>query len=235
LHYFRSGKKVFKYIGIGIGVVLCGEICILITAGGNKYSPKYSFSSPSDYTDLFSDSARHKVSLRVTNLIRGRNPISEYVYDDRISIVVYKINVDASAVLDSILVQGFDFARRGLFKRYCALTAGQIKMSYACDSIDSVKKIIVSFYGDSLSRIFKNRNLVSVKMLLDKVGIQYEKNGRTDLEVEEYRPKGNKISIELTLLKHGDAVYFILISPTFNSNVDITDFSRTILDKKLFR
>jgi len=229
-------KKVFKYFGIGIGIIMAVEMCLLLVGfGSNEYAPTYSFSSPADYTDLFNDSAKHQVSLRVTNLIRGRNPISEYVYDDRISIVVYKINVHPSAPLDSLLAQGSEFARRGLLKRYCAVTAGQLKMFYRCDSIGLVEKIFISYYGDSVSHIFKNRNLVSLKMLLGKLKLQYDKKGQTDLEVEEDRQKNDIISTELTFLKQGDAVFFILISPTFNSNIDISGFSRKILNENFFR
>lgn len=229
-------KRVFKYLGITFGVIMSIEMCLLLIGFGSKeYAPTYSFSSPSDYTDLFNDSAKHKVSLYVTNLIKGRNPIAEYVYDDRISIVVYKINVHAGGVLDSLLVPGLDFARPGWFHRYCAVTPGQLKMSYRCDSVGLAKKIIVSFSGDSISRIFKNRNLLSVKMLLGGVAIQYEKKGLVDLEVEKYRSINDKISTELTFLKQGDAVFFILISPTFNSYIDSTGFSRKILNENFFR
>lgn len=168
-------------------------------------------------------------------MIKGRNLIAEYVYDDRLSIVVYKINVHAGEVLDSVLVQSLQFARPGWFHRYCAVTPGQLKISYRCDTVSPTKKIIVSFSGDSVSRIFKNRNLVSVKMLLGGLAIQYDKKGPVDLEVEKYRSINNKISAELTFLKRDDAVFLILISPTFNSDIDISGFSRKILNENFFK
>jgi hypothetical protein len=142
------------------------EFCLLlIPIGSSKYFPTYSFSSPSYYTDLFNDSAAHQVSLHVTNVIRGRNPISEYIYDDRISIVVHKIDVPASVELDSLLVPSLDRGQLGFFQQYSALNPGQLKMSYRRDSVGLVKKIVVSFSGDSISRLFKNRNLISLKIL----------------------------------------------------------------------
>jgi hypothetical protein len=229
-------KRTFKYLGITFGIAMAVEMCLLLIGfGNNKYVPTYSFSSPPDYTDLFNDSARHKISLHVTNLIKGRNPIAEYVYDDRISIVVYKINVPVDAPIDSLLAQGYESARRGLLKRYCAVTAGQLKMFYRCDSIGLVEKIFISYYGDSVRRIFKNRNLMSVKMLLGGLAIQYEEKGLVDLEVEKDRQKKGKIPTELTFLKQGDAVFLILSSPTFNGSIDISGFSREILNENFFR
>jgi len=46
-----------------------------------------SFTSPDDYKDLFNDSAKHKMVLYATNVIKGKNPISEYTYDERHSVV----------------------------------------------------------------------------------------------------------------------------------------------------
>jgi hypothetical protein len=109
-------SRSLKIIGYCIGLVLLIELVTLLFFSHHSRGSTVSFTSPDDYTDLFNDSAKHKMVLYVTNVIKGKNPISEYTYDERYSVVVYKMNISPAPYLKSLITQNkrpFDFGLWG--------------------------------------------------------------------------------------------------------------------------
>jgi hypothetical protein len=224
-------KRVFRYLAIVVAIVLAIEFCVILFAGSNPFLPTVSFVSPTDYTALFNDSAKSELSLRVTNLIKGRPPIAQYIYDHRLSVIVCKFRVPPSGSLLSVLSQNVENVRLPFGHQYCTVTLGKLRVSYACDSVGIVKKIIFTYYGDSAMRLFKSENMITFKMYLSNLYIQYDNKGKPDIEIGPGRGNRGKIPINGAFIRQENSVYFVLISPLAQDDLDVTDISNMLLKK----
>ena len=123
-------KWIYKIIGLIFGVVVLTLIIVLEFYKHSDYSPTYSFISPVEYTELFNDSAKQKTVLYITNLIKGRSAISEFIYDGKYSVVVYKLNVPSGVTLKSLIRQNYTPIDLSFSKSYSGLNINQFKLFY---------------------------------------------------------------------------------------------------------
>jgi len=194
-----------------------------------------SFTSPDDYTDLFNDSAKHKMVLYVTNVIKGKNPISEYTYDERYSIVVYKMNISPVPYLKSLITQNkrlLDFGSGG--NSYEEFQVEQLNFNLNFDPVTEADKINISFQADSAKNIFRNDTVSSSSFLLNKMEIQYNEKTHSELVITKRHAFSKNIPMVLTLVKKEKFLYFVFLSPVFKNDLDLNGLPRAILKKTLF-
>jgi len=201
----------------------------------SDYSPTYSLLSPVEYTELFNDSAKQKTVLYITNLIKGRNAISEYIYDNKYSIVVYKLNVPSGATLKSLIRPSYTPMDLSFGKTYSVMNMEQFTLSYAHDSVPAVSKILTTFYGDSVVNIFKNDSISCVKALLAKFLIQYESKGTVDIKIGIRDPFTRNSQMELVFILRNNGLFIIFISPVSENQYLENDLPQTILNFSFFK
>lgn len=200
----------------------------------SEFHLKYSFSSPQEYTDLFNDSAKQRTSLYVTNIIKGRNPISEYVFDSGYSVLIYKISVPGHAILDSALRQGThaDLPFDGM---YSSFSVGQLNLYFSWDSVLIANNIILTIYGDSVIHVFKSDSVSCLKLELKRLIIQNGKDRKTDIKLEGRNGWGVKVPVELVFVRGEAGLFIVFISPMAKSGYLQDDLPRRILKKNFFK
>ncbi len=228
-------NKDAKVIDYCIGLVLLIEVVMLLFFSHHSQASTVSFTSPDDYTDLFNDSAKHKMVLYMTNVIKGKNPISEYTYDDRYSVVIYKMNIFPAPSLKSLITQNKRLLDFGLWgSSYEEFQVEQLNFNLNFDSVTEANKINISFQAESAKNIFRNDTVSSSKFLLNKMEIQYNEKTHCELMITKRRPFSKNIPIVLTLVKKGKLLYFVFLSPIFKNDLDLYGLPRAILKKNLF-
>ena len=194
-----------------------------------------SFTSPEDYTDLFNDSAKHKMVLYVTHVMKGKNPVSEYTYDERYSVLIYKMNITPVPSLKSLITQNKRLPDVGLWgSSFEEFQVEQLNFDLSFDPAAQADKINISFQADAAKNIFRNDTVSSAVFLLNKMEIQYNDKAHAELMITKRRPFAKNIPIVLTLVKKGKFLYFVFLSPVFKNDLDLNDLPRTILNKNLF-
>jgi hypothetical protein len=228
-------KTTLRYIGVVVSLILGVEICILFFfSSQEKYAPEYSLNSPSHYTNLFNDSAKRNMVLYVTNQIKGRLPISRYVYDERLSVIVYELNVRSNSTIDSLINSHGGSAGIIFGKRFYKLDIGQLNLSYACDSVGFVDRVFLYTNDDSAKVTYKSQDVLCIKALIDNLAIRYEKAGSPDILIEKRPQDSQKIPIELTFAKQNGSLYVILISPMINNQNDFGQYAQFFLNPHIF-
>jgi len=120
------------------------------------------------------------------------------------------------------------------FTGYTRLSIAQLDLYYAHDSIPTVNHILLTLYGDSVKKIFKNNKRFSIKLKLSRLFIQYDKNSKADIELRIHKPFSEEIPIELTFIHEKDEIFAVFICPISESN-SMSDFlPQRILEKKCF-
>jgi hypothetical protein len=209
-------SKIFRLLIIAFIIVLLIFAAFKFLSKSEHWA-KVSFIAPPDYSDLFNDSAQEQLILKVTYLINGRNPMSNYFYKDRYSVLVYKINIPSDSTLKSIIRQDFKGANKSLTMDYTELGFHQFKLSYAGDSVPEAKNVLVTFYGDSVAKIFKNDSVNSVYIVLNRIIIRYEANEGPDIIAEKLNAFKDNTPMILIFVKRKSSLYFIFVSNIDNN------------------
>jgi hypothetical protein len=226
---------MLKIAFLVLGAILLILIGILEFWGHSDYSPKFSFISPKEYTDLFNDSAKEKTTLYVTNLIKGRCPISEYNYDGNYSVIIYQIDVWPNATLSSLLKSGKKQRDLSFGRVYSILDIAQLNLYYACDSVPISDNIFLTFYGDSAINIFRSDSISCVKLQMDKLFIQNNKSQETDIKLEIRKPLAARIPIEIVFIRRRSGVFLVIISSISETHYLSGDLPQSILNNNFFK
>ena len=228
-------KNGLRVLGYCIGLVVLIEVVMLLFFSHHSQGSTISFTSPDDYTDLFNDSAKHKMILYVTNVIKGKNPISEYTYDERYSVVVYKMNISPAPSLKSLITQNKKLLDLGFWgSSYDEFQVEQLDFNVNFGSITPADKINISFQADSARNIFRSDTVSSSGFLLNKMEIQYNDKTHAELMITKRRSFSKNIPMVLTLVKKEKFLYFVFLSPVFKNDLDLNDLPKAILNKNLF-
>lgn len=228
-------KRVYIILGLLFVAIILAFITVLEFFTHSDYSPNYSLESPAEYTELFNDSAKLKTVLYMTNLIKGRNAISEYLYDNKYSIILYKLNVPSGETLKSLIRPGYAPVDLSFFKTSSEMKINQVTLAYGHDSIPAVGEVLVTFYGDSAVNIFRNDSISCVKAWLNKLLIQYDSKRSVDIKIGIRDPFTRRIPAEFVFIHRGNGLFFIFISPIVEKQYLEEDLPRTILNHNFFK
>ncbi|HTR31399.1 MAG TPA: hypothetical protein VMH27_19135 [Puia sp.] len=216
-----------------LGATTIALIISLFLFNHSDYSPKYSLSSPPEYTNLFDDSAKTKMTLYITNLIKGRNPISQYIYDSDYSVIAYLMDFKTDAPLDSLLRSGTGKPGLHIGSNYPTLHIGQLALSYAADSVQPSSHLTISFFGDSVFTVFRTKAVWCIRQQMSAVVIE---NGRhnADITLTPFALTVPKVPIEIAFIRNNDGVFLLIISPTSRTRGMPDDLAKSVINKTLF-
>jgi hypothetical protein len=217
-------KKVFIILGILTGIVII--IIIQRTHVFNVMSELHDqfqinekldsniFSSkiPKEYAELFKDSS--KVKIYQTTEGKRRNAISEFYYNNKFYIQIYKIDYIKNLSINDLIKVSNAGTSISHNVGYLELTDKRIDISY---KIGPRNKNITNLYfnlhgdptyillkNDSIAYYYSNASNFSIKYKLDS---PYDIYGKTKDNVGE-----QKSPVEIMFLKRHDNLYFILLS-----------------------
>ena len=190
-----------------------------------------SLDMPPDYKYLFNDSAKQKLVLEETYTIKGRNPISVFYYDNKYSLLVYKINAQLNLSLKDLIQQDVVGKNRSRPISYNELSFPNYKFSYAWDSVPIISKIIITIYGDSLSYFTNNKNISFCYLHLSSVFIRYKEDASWDIMLQKQNIITNNIPMEIVFYKMDYGLYILVVNNLHDSGPLDKKLPRILLDQ----
>jgi len=193
------------------------------------YETKLSTDIPADYIMLFNDSAKEKLVVNTSYILKGRNPISQLDYGKDYSILVYKMDVVNGIALKDLVRQDMKNTGRDPIMGYTSFGIGSFNIQYIWDSIPKAEIIRVKFYGDSLKGDYRNDSLVSCKIALNRFVIEYGKKDEVNLIIGRQNSFSPTIPVRIIFIKSGSGLYFLFVRQLHSDTVATTDVLEKLL------
>lgn len=199
------------------GAIIYLGVAIYIEFKNSKYSPLTTFSAPKDYIDLFNNSAREKIFLKISYVVKGRNPITIFEYDTRWIVSIYKLNIPKNISLNELVKQDREDVDGEFRSHYTTIAVDNFQFSYTWDSIPNVKRAWISLYGKYLKTNFQNENIVSFTSSFKKFYIRYGEKKLLDIFFEKRDPSSLDIPTEIITIKKDAGLYFVFVNSKENN------------------
>jgi hypothetical protein len=209
--------------GIVIILVIIGVISWLIYYfAGIAHSIDASFKVDStasskvihkDYLQLVRDTTRLSFEQTITN--KTRNPIVQFFYDKKYRINIYKINTYKALKSIKIITTKSDSGKHiSYYVTYTPLDKfDNYQISYKSGPQDTVRNVYLDFYRDKTLTMRESDTLTYYYSNATSFSIKYQSNAFQDFFVGAPDEDAQiKISMEVMLIKHNHALYFILLT-----------------------
>jgi hypothetical protein len=221
-HMRKTGSKTRLILPITLSLALLVYLCI-ITIKGIKSSEEdiknvlpYTYIMPAGDSGLIKRKYLSKLKVDRIIHLKGREPISVYLFDNSFHLVINKIDLLKDASLNNILNVAMTSVDRTTGRSYLIIDLGDsYKFQCQTQPIRAITQIFLTLAGDSL-RSAVNDSTIGYHLLCKNFSIRYQQNESIDLYlVGEEKALGftDIIPLDLVLLKRGSAVYFILLTP----------------------
>jgi hypothetical protein len=170
-----------------------------------------------DYNNLFTNEAQAKLQILATVETSTRNPVSNYAFDSRYHVKVFKIDLANSGTLDQLLTEKKEHSDRISGFVNPMVHNSYFEMSYMTGKPGPASKINFRLEGDSIQTTGKNDSLVCYYLKIGTFGIGYNDDPGNDI----WGSAANEgpIPISIGFIKKGKFIYFILLHVDQGSQV----------------
>ncbi len=179
---------------------------------------------PDEYLKLFKD--RDKLILDVSKDSKRRNAISEFYYNQKFLIQVYKLDTINKLSVSKIIDESFKDAPMSLDVEFSEdLNNTEFEIGYKEGLKEKVSHVYLTLYGDSTQVIKKNDTVAYYYSKFEDFSIKYAIGAPEDIYAhtkDEF--KGYRTPLELLFLKRNNNLYFILLG---------AENDHTLLDKDM--
>jgi hypothetical protein len=227
----KKNKKIRKYILIVIALCVLGYITFFFyQAVINDPNDPIVLSNiaPSNYVNLFSQLAQHKLRLKETMSFKLRGTISFFYYDEKYDLEVTKIKMKPGRNLKNDVVETYT-KPDGKVDYSVPFHETQFTTNYKDPSTESISKIFLSLHGDSAQTITKNDSIASYYLKLKNVTVQYNQGGVKEIFIDA---NTSDHPINLMFLKRSNSLYFLLLAPKDNDTKLNPDLLNNIVSTK---
>jgi hypothetical protein len=167
---------------------------------------------PKDYSQLFRSD--DKLLADRTIISKRRNPISQFNYDDKFRINVYRINITTNLSLSKIIDESYEnnHISYGLnYKGVDDIDKFEILCKFGFQ--DKGSRIYLNVFGDDTRLIKRNDTLVCYYSKIENFYIKYQLNAAQDFfgRVKE-KYNGTKIPTEIMFIKKSSNLYLVLLT-----------------------
>jgi hypothetical protein len=176
---------------------------------GSSCFPIQSDHLPKEYSNIFRNEAKPKLSIQNSYLTRGRDPISVLTYDKRYSLVLYKVAAISGTTLKDVLAYDSSRWNPNFFTSTNNFTVGPMLLTYSCHAVPTIDVISTSFHGNLIFKSFENDSIVSSIVNMDAFYIACNKPRTFDILFEKSGRFTKSIPMELMIIKSGPGVFFL--------------------------
>lgn len=162
-----------------------------------------------EYDNLFATEAKRKLKIVVTAKSATRNPVSNYTYNERFNIEVFKIDLTGDKSLKEILLEKNKHAEEISGILHPEVDNSFFIMKTRIGKVDTTSVINFTFEGDSIQTIAKNDSIACYYLKIGTFSVGYDNNPQVDIwgsQVDE-----GKVPISIAFLKKKKTIYFLLL------------------------
>ena len=172
--------------------------------------PMLSHTFPAEYINLFKPSIQDELQLLTTYNAKGRNAVTELLYNSKYELIIYKIDLWEDTSLYKIINIANKFVLEDATEGFNEIEAGNISYKYA-DSVPPVRTIKLTLYGDSINKVINNDTTLYYWLKLNNLSISYNSADSQDIYVKKSNLFMDNVPMELMLLKKDKELFFIAI------------------------
>jgi len=195
---------------IGLFVYYIAGTVRMMNVAGKKDSITTVSNAPEEYLGLFKES--NKLVFDETVISKTRNPITQFDYDRKFRIEVYRIKVRPGISLKDV----YESHKNDHITYYYTFNVlddfDTYSVSYKSGAQDVVKSIYLNLFGDGTFTIKKNDSIAYYYSKARSFHIKFQKDGAQDFFVgtkdDWHQPT---VPMEVMLIRRGDQLYFILL------------------------
>ena len=208
----KKNKRINIILAI-VGLFICGFIY--------QMAHKVMFEDLITYTDvlpdqheLFNYDAQKKLKFTGGSKTKGEQPSSNYIYDEKYTISIFKcLSNNEAKLADQIHL--LDGGVQNIDGFYTSGGNDDLKIKYKDDRIDSSSSLYINYEGELLNRRLEG-NLFCTQILFDEYSLSYD-NDRLILKADAKR---NNSQVCIAVIKKSNFLYIINMTP-YTSNIDI--------------
>ncbi len=198
-------------------------------------SPQFSLKTPDEYTNIFNDSSKSKLILKQSYLLNGRNPYSIFIYDNKYSILEYKLNVLPKKTLKSLIFDDVSGIQKPLFG-YASVEAGdgRLDLHLMPKTIPDNKDLLVTLYGNSVVNDLNSPNVYSCNFNMNCIIFSYKNSHQIDFMLENKYPSSKFVKIGMIYINKGTDLFIIFINQIASSSYDLISNPKQLFKKFYF-
>ena len=167
---------------------------------------------PYEYSGLFHKNNR--LSFENTTTSKTRNPISQFDYDGKFKIYIYRINDLNIKPLSKIIEETHNDNHITYDTSYYLLgKLGEFGVNYKAGVQDGVQLVHLNLFGDKTITLIKNDTIAYYNSMIKNFYIKYQNNTAQDFFIGEDKdwPKLGEISTEVMLKENHGNLYLVLM------------------------
>ncbi|MDB5114526.1 MAG: hypothetical protein JWQ79_18 [Mucilaginibacter sp.] len=176
---------------------------------------KFESTPPVEYTNLFGQGIKKTISHKTTIVAKLRPPISVFDYDGKYNIEITKINLKPGLSLKKIMNETLGEADFGN-GTYIQSQSDNMTVNYKSTSIDTIPKLQLTLYGDSVNIAAKSDTTAYYYLMLKNFSIQNRQNNSTEIFTRIKSGflslKSPEIPAEILFLKRQNTLYVLVLT-----------------------
>ncbi len=183
-----------------------------MSIAGKKDAVVTLFNAPDDYGELFKKS--NKLSFVKTFTSKTRNPISQFEYDEKFRINIYRINISNNLYLNKLINESHVNQHVTYNLTYYLLDRfNQFDIRYKSGRQEKVSGIYLNLFAGKTLTLLKNDSLAYYNSIIKNFSIKYQSNGPQDFFIGSSNESANfdEIPTEIMLQKKHGKLYLILM------------------------
>jgi len=174
--------------------------------------------APSNYINLFNNSAKEKLTVTYTSFAQYRDSISYLVYDKKYDVEISKIRAATNLNLEKDIINSYkkpDGFSSSSTVGIAPYNENNFVINYRAESTESASKIYLSLLGDSIKTIVRNDSIANYFLNVKNMFVQYKPDSVYQIYIEA---KSNfyfftqKQPVSLMFLRKNNSLYFLLLT-----------------------
>jgi hypothetical protein len=167
----------------------------------------------SEYLNLIAKKNQIKVKVEQVYQSKIRYPVAELYFEENNILFINKISRIGTFPLAERVLNETKNATLSKEVVYSTLKKGSCEFTYKLAGIDSISKIYLTSFGDSLTTIISNDSILAYHLICKNLSIRYNKNGPVDMLLEGQQGLFGikEFPADLLFIRRNNALYLLLM------------------------
>jgi hypothetical protein len=219
---------ILRAIIFGSFLILGGYLALKIIDGFKQNARAFdedlpsAYSLPGDVSSIISKKYIHKIKVNEVLRSKVRNPISLITFDERYSLIIYKINLLENKSVKNLIDVVNNSTDRTTGVTYSVVNNNLFSFQYKAGGVPPAPKIYLTYSGDSLQTTVEGDSIKGYQLLFRNLSIRYSEHGPIDVFIKSVN-KAN-VPVHILFFNRNKSCYFLLMAPNdsgSNVNADI--------------
>lgn len=185
-----------------------------------------------EFSNLFSINIIKNLKLNCS-YHNSSNLISDYIYNNKYNILIYKIKLDSSSnnSMSSIINENINCQTKRMKGYYNIIEQDYLKISHRLGDNEIIKHIYICINSKIANKLINNDSIVSYKFSANHFSITYNDKSISDYYFQaQENPFQNKlIPINLLFIRRLYNVYILIMSSKENQVIDNKDLLSNLI------